>query len=272
MFNNQNSKEMETNFQITAVKKELKNGQNGFEVYAEGMDNKLSCARTFSQPRQAMKYMFWLSKQLDLQIDSIKLAAVSIAYQRVKAAEAKIVENAQEAIADYDEAEAESDGSADVEAEAPAVEQTTTEEVKTSTPESESPMLKQFKTLKQKHPDALLLFRCGDFMETYCQDAVDAANILGITLTRRSGDKNSIEIAGFPHHALDTYLPKLIRAGRRVAICDQIEEPKAPAKKPITELVSDSAPKKRGRKPKTAQVSDLFAPAMEQTEESREAV
>ncbi len=106
-----------------------------------------------------------------------------------------------------------------------------------------TPMMQQFFSLKAKHPDALLLFRCGDFYETYCDDAVDASRILGITLTKRnnSGTKPSTEMAGFPHHALDTYLPKLIRAGRRVAICDQLEDPKLTkklVKRGITELVT----------------------------------
>ena len=88
-------------------------------------------------------------------------------------------------------------------------------------------MMKQFFSMKAKHPDALILFRCGDFYETYGEDAVVAAGILGITLTKRNNSaENSIEMAGFPHHALDTYLPKLIRAGKRVAICDQLEDPK----------------------------------------------
>ena len=104
-------------------------------------------------------------------------------------------------------------------------------------------MMKQFFDLKAKHPDALLLFRCGDFYETYCDDAVEAAGILGITLTHRNngaGVKGD-EMAGFPHHALDTYLPKLIRAGKRVAICDQLEDPKLTkklVKRGITELVT----------------------------------
>jgi len=107
-----------------------------------------------------------------------------------------------------------------------------------------TPMMKQFFTLKAQHPDALLLFRCGDFYETYCEDAVDASRILGITLTRRNNGANAkgqTEMAGFPHHALDTYLPKLIRAGRRVAICDQLEDPKLTkklVKRGITELVT----------------------------------
>ena len=106
-----------------------------------------------------------------------------------------------------------------------------------------TPMMKQFFDLKAKHPEALLLFRCGDFYETYCDDAVVAAQILGITLTHRNngaGVKGD-EMAGFPHHALDTYLPKLIRAGKRVAICDQLEDPKLTkklVKRGITELVT----------------------------------
>jgi len=106
-----------------------------------------------------------------------------------------------------------------------------------------TPMMKQFFDLKAKHPDALMLFRCGDFYETYCDDAVTAASILGITLTHRNngaGVKGD-EMAGFPYHALDTYLPKLIRAGKRVAICDQLEDPKLTkklVKRGITELVT----------------------------------
>lgn len=93
---------------------------------------------------------------------------------------------------------------------------------------------KQFHDLKQKHPDAILLFRCGDFYETYEDDAEACANILGITLTKRSNVDYDSRMAGFPYHALDTYLPKLIRAGRRVAICDRIEEPKRLVKRYIS--------------------------------------
>ena len=104
-------------------------------------------------------------------------------------------------------------------------------------------MMQQFYSLKGKHPDALLLFRCGDFYETYSEDAVVAAKILGITLTQRSKSikGEATQMAGFPHHALDTYLPKLIRAGMRVAICDQLEDPKLTkklVKRGITELVT----------------------------------
>ena len=105
-----------------------------------------------------------------------------------------------------------------------------------------TPMMKQFLDLKAKHPDAVMLFRCGDFYETYSTDAIIASEILGITLTKRANGKGkTVEMAGFPHHALDTYLPKLVRAGKRVAICDQLEDPKMTkklVKRGITELVT----------------------------------
>lgn len=105
-----------------------------------------------------------------------------------------------------------------------------------------TPMMKQFFDLKDKYPDAIMLFRCGDFYETYSTDAILSSEILGITLTKRNNGKNpSIEMAGFPHHALDTYLPKLVRAGKRVAICDQLEDPKTTkklVKRGVTELVT----------------------------------
>lgn len=107
---------------------------------------------------------------------------------------------------------------------------------------AETPMMKQYNEIKTKHPDAILLFRVGDFYETFSDDAIAAAEILGITLTRRAnGPGQHVELAGFPHHALDTYLPKLVRAGKRVAICDQLEDPKLTkniVKRGITELVT----------------------------------
>lgn len=106
----------------------------------------------------------------------------------------------------------------------------------------ETPLMKQYLEMKQKHPDAILLFRVGDFYETFSEDAIAASEILGITLTRRAnGSASSVELAGFPHHALDTYLPKLVRAGKRVAICEQLEDPKLTkklVKRGITELVT----------------------------------
>nr|MDE5744635.1 DNA mismatch repair protein MutS [Paramuribaculum sp.] len=106
----------------------------------------------------------------------------------------------------------------------------------------ETPLMKQYFEMKQKHPDAVLLFRVGDFYETFSEDAITASEILGITLTKRAnGYAATVELAGFPHHALDTYLPKLVRAGKRVAICEQLEDPKLTkklVKRGITELVT----------------------------------
>ena len=107
---------------------------------------------------------------------------------------------------------------------------------------AETPLMKQYIEMKKKHPDAILLFRVGDFYETFSEDAIAASEILGITLTRRAnGSAAYVELAGFPHHALDTYLPRLVRAGRRVAICEQLEDPKKTktlVKRGITELVT----------------------------------
>lgn len=107
---------------------------------------------------------------------------------------------------------------------------------------AETPLMKQYIEMKGKHPDAILLFRVGDFYETFSEDAITASEILGITLTRRAnGSAQYVELAGFPHHALDTYLPKLVRAGKRVAICEQLEDPKLTkklVKRGITELVT----------------------------------
>ncbi len=114
--------------------------------------------------------------------------------------------------------------------------------IKSATAEVETPLMKQYNTIKGKYPDALLLFRVGDFYETFGADAIKAANILGIVLTKRAnGAASFVELAGFPHHSLDTYLPKLVRAGQRVAICDQLEDPKLTktiVKRGVTELVT----------------------------------
>jgi len=107
---------------------------------------------------------------------------------------------------------------------------------------AETPLMKQYNAIKAKYPDALLLFRVGDFYETFGEDAVKTAGILGIVLTKRAnGAASYVDLAGFPHHALDTYLPKLVRAGQRVAICDQLEDPKLTkkiVKRGVTELVT----------------------------------
>ncbi|QCD36911.1 MutS N-terminal domain-containing protein [Muribaculum gordoncarteri] len=114
------------------------------------------------------------------------------------------------------------------------------------------PLLKQYQEMKKKHPDAILLFRVGDFYEIFGKDAVEASEILGITLTRRmNGLDNRIELAGFPHHALDTYLPKLVRAGKRVAICEQLEDPKLKrtSKQKVVETVTPNQSSKTEPKP-----------------------
>ncbi|MEG2121985.1 MAG: DNA mismatch repair protein MutS, partial [Rikenellaceae bacterium] len=106
----------------------------------------------------------------------------------------------------------------------------------------ETPLMKQYNAIKERYPDAILLFRVGDFYETFCEDAIKASRILNITLTKRANGKaSSIALAGFPHHALDTYMPKLVHAGERVAICDQLEDPKSAkgiVKRGITELIT----------------------------------
>lgn len=103
---------------------------------------------------------------------------------------------------------------------------------------NETPLMTQYREMKKKHPDAILLFRVGDFYETFSQDAINCSEILGITLTRRAnGNANSIALAGFPHHALDTYLPRLVRAGRRVAICEELVDPKL-TKRKVTEKIT----------------------------------
>ena len=106
---------------------------------------------------------------------------------------------------------------------------------------SETPLMKQYNSIKRKHPDALLLFRVGDFYETFGNDAITASSVLGITLTARNNGSSKIELAGFPHHSIGTYLPKLVKAGHRVAVCDQLEQPtkgKKIVKRGVTELVT----------------------------------
>lgn len=205
--------------QIVANNAEFKNGNKGFRVEIKGMEGKLNASRSFANPLKAMRYMFLLSKKLELQINSIDLAAVSIAYQKAKAelsqATAHINEVAANAQSDAQELEKESES-----------EDSDSDPVKE---DKRATFRKQFEEFKEKHPDALLIFRCGDFYETYENDAQIASEVLGITLTYDR--KNKRKMAGFPHHALDSYLPKLIRAGHRVAICDQLEAPKKRSKK-----------------------------------------
>ena len=121
--------------------------------------------------------------------------------------------------------------------------------------------MKQYEEMKRKHPDAVLLFRVGDFHETFSDDAIVASDILGITLTRRAnGPHNYVELAGFPHHALDTYLPKLVRAGKRVAICEQIQSPliqKKMGKSAVTELITPANAEPVNEVPVTKAVDEV---------------
>ena len=209
---------MEAKFQITAVRKEFKNGGNGWQVFVEGMEGNLRCEMNFREPLKAMRYMFSLSKQLNVQVDKVSLAALSIEYQTAKA---------QTESHEGENNTGEQDSSSEESAPEELVRKPNTV------------LVSQYEELKRKHPDALLLFRCGDFYECYDEDAKIAADILAITLTVRSSTGR--RMAGFPFHELDTYLPRLIRAGQRVAICDQLEDPMRSTKlvkRGITELVS----------------------------------
>lgn len=210
-----------TNFQITATSVEL-NGGNGYMVEVKGLDNHINVSQKFSDPLKAMKYMFLLSKRLKLNINRLDLAAVSIDYQRAKAKALEAANEQEKAVSDAKAAINEVSAQ-DI---PQPVAQPLQLEFKADEP---TPLMQQWSELKAKHPDALLLFRCGDFYETYEDDAEKAAKILGITLTNSS--THNRRMAGFPYHALDTYLPKLIRNGCRVAICDQTEEPKVKAKR-----------------------------------------
>ena len=222
---------MKANVQISAVKKEFKNGQQGWQVFVDGMEGRLRCEMNFKDALKAIRYSFLLSKRLNLQINDIQLAALSLDYQKAKegAQQAQVAEEVTE-VAQEVAAEA---GAEQVESTAPQSEEAPEEEH----PVSDSPLFKQFCDLKKKHPEAVLLFRRGDFYESYEEDAVTCAAILGLTNVRSS--KDNVMMAGFPYHALDSYLPKLIRAGKRVAICDDITTPKKGKKavKP-TEIVA----------------------------------
>lgn len=135
---------------------------------------------------------------------------------------------------------------------------------------AQNDFLKSFQDVKKKHPDAIVLMRVGDFYETFSDDAVAISDILGITLTRRANGKvgNYVELAGFPHHALDCYLPKLVRAGRRVAICEQIESPliqrKMRSKTALTELITPAKTEQPKAAPLTEAVEAVKAAAPQQ--------
>ena len=179
-------------------------------MLVEGMEGRLRCEMNFRDALKAIRYSFLLSKKLNLQINEIQLAALSLDYQQAKeAAKAQVAEAATE-VAQEVAAEAEQGEPSDEKSEAP-------EEVAVA----ESPFFKQFASLKEKHPDALLLFRSGDVYRCFEEDAVKAAEVLCLTSIV---EEDKITIASFPHHCLDTFLPKLIRHGIRVAICDDITD------------------------------------------------
>ncbi len=250
MFHLQNYKTMKANVQISAVKKEFKNGQQGWQVFVEGMEGKLRCEMNFRDALKAIRYSFLLAKKLNLQINEVQLAALSLDYKQSKSAveQAQAAEVATE-VAQEVAAEAEAcDSASGIEACSDARAQAGSNEVqqgepsdeKSEAPEevalSDSPIFKQFCDLKKKHPDALLLFRCGDSYKCYEEDAIKAAEILRLT---DIVEDDKITVASFPYHALDSYLPRLIRAGHRIAICDQLEAPK-PKKKAQMELFTNA--------------------------------
>ena len=241
MFHLQNYKTMKANVQISAVKKEFKNGQQGWQVFVEGMEGKLRCEMNFRDALKAIRYSFLLSKKLNLQINEIQLAALSLEYQRAKeVAMAQVAEAAtevaQEACDSASGIEACSDaraqaGSNEVQVAAEADKEEPSDEKSEGAPEevalSDSPIFKQFASLKEKHPDALLLFRSEDVYKCFEEDAFKAAEVLCLT---NIVEEDKITIASFPHYSLDTYLPRLIRHGIRVAICDDITDFCKPAK------------------------------------------
>ena len=213
---------MEAKVQISAERKEFKDGGKGWQVFVQGMEGNLQCKMNFREPLKAMRYAFSLASKLNVQIDKVSLAALSVEYRTIKAQTTSAEVSEQQ-----EEAESSDEDSAP------------SEKYDEDTRAHDKFLVFNYEDMKKKHPDAILLFRCGDFYECYEDDADVAANILGITVTERF--RTGLRMACFPHHALDTYLPRLIRAGQRVAICDQMNDPrltKKLVKRGITEMVS----------------------------------
>ncbi len=317
MFHLQNYKTMKANVQISAVKKEFKNGQQGWQVFVEGMEGKLRCEMNFHDALKAIRYSFLLSKKLNLQINEVQLTALSLDYQQAKeAAKAQVAEAAtevaQEVAAEAEQGEHSDEKSeaahefvccskmqkfrqehpdavvigrkenicstfkddaivcAEALGEAPVILYDGTphyefkielldkciqklvasgkkvclwdifkgdddlEEFKAMVEaeiarnkQANSPLFKQFVELKKNHPDALLLFRSGNVYKCYEEDAIKSAEVLCLT---DIVEEDKITVASFPHYSLDTYLPKLIRHGIRVAICDDITDFCKPSK------------------------------------------
>ncbi|MCR5314400.1 MAG: hypothetical protein K6E52_00695 [Bacteroidaceae bacterium] len=199
---------MKANVQISAVKREFKNGQQGWQVYVQGMEGKLNCAMNFKDALKAMRYSFLLAKKLELQINEIQLAALSLEYQRAKSAaqKAQIAEQAQSTAADVQQTDNHGASSEDESEEAPE--------------EPAQDAYTHFCNIKKNHPNALILFRSGEKYECYDEDAIKAAEVLALTDIK---EVNGFTVADFQANMLDSFLPKLIRAGVRVAICDALD-------------------------------------------------
>ena len=208
---------METNVKVSVLRKSVTVGEVKYEARISGLDGNLDHSLSASTPKGVMRGIFSIMNLFKLDIDTVEINACHQAYAEAKAAERKVIDSIQESLSNLE-------GCLD-EPSSPKGDKVSEEKAPELTP-----MLKQFYDLKKKHPDAVLLFRCGDFYETYCEDAIKVADCLAITLTRSNSKKNAegkpLEMAGFPYNALDNYLPRLTRAGHRVAICDQIEDPK----------------------------------------------
>lgn len=198
--------------------KELKPGPQIVSVGTYMSDRSIWHICNFTNAANALNYAFMLKGE-NCPISKNAFALLKAEIKRTGAVSTR----AQKAA----EAKANAESETKEEATAEKAEIIKVEAPKASTSVAVTPLMKLYEEMKKKHPDAILLFRVGDFYETFSEDAIAAADVLGITLTRRANGKaKSIELAGFPHHALDTYLPRLVRAGKRVAICEQLEEPK----------------------------------------------
>lgn len=208
---------METNVKITVLRNSFPSGEVSYEARMSGLDGNLDHSLSASTPKGVMRGIFSIMNLFKLDIDTVEINACHQAYAEAKAAERKVIDSIQESLNNLE-------GCLD-EPSSPKGEEVHEEKAPELTP-----MLKSFYDLKKKHPDAVLLFRCGAFYETYCEDAKKIAECLGITLTSsvkyKDVDGKPLWMAGFPYHALDNYLPKMIRAGHRVAICDEIMDRK----------------------------------------------
>lgn len=206
--------------------KELKPGPQIVSVGTYMSDRSIWHICNFTNAANALNYAFMLKGE-NCPISKNAFALLKAEIKRTGAVSTRAQKAAEAKANAESEAQAQAESEAKKEATAEKAEVLKVEAPKASTSVAVTPLMKQYEEMKKKHPDAILLFRVGDFYETFAEDAIAAAEILGITLTRRANGKaKSIELAGFPHHALDTYLPRLVRAGKRVAICEQLEEPK----------------------------------------------